>query len=235
MPDSVRDRVRPPIARLIDAAGRDGPATPADVAGHLRSGEFFWLDLEQPGDDDLAEFRRGLQLPAGVLDSVPHARQRSSLGWSGGSVRAVLPAAVGTRPAAWIAAEFVSLLLTEQFLVTVHPAPCAALRHARDQYGALDEGARKDALDHHAGLVAGRQAQVISGLTIVATVFLPLSFLTGYFGMNFRILTNDLQTSFWQFVLLALVLPATSVALSLLLIRRLERRLGIRRLRKPPS
>ena len=33
-----------------------------------------------------------------------------------------------------------------------------------------------------------RQAQVINSLTIVATDFLPLSFLTGYFGMNFRIL-----------------------------------------------
>jgi len=38
-----------------------------------------------------------------------------------------------------------------------------------------------------------RQAQVVNSLTIVATVFLPLSFLTGYFGMNFRILTNDVQ------------------------------------------
>jgi magnesium transporter len=51
----------------------------------------------------------------------------------------------------------------------------------------------RDALSHYSELVADRQAQVINSLTIVATVFLPLSFLTGYFGMNFRILTADAQ------------------------------------------
>ena len=43
-------------------------------------------------------------------------------------------------------------------------------------------GEAKDALSHYSEIVAGRQAQVINALTIVATVFLPLSFLTGYFG-----------------------------------------------------
>jgi magnesium transporter len=88
----------------------------------------------------------------------------------------------------------------------------------------------KDALSHYSELVAGRQAQVINSLTIVATVFLPLSFLTGYFGMNFRILTADVQTTLWQFILLGLLLPIASAALSLLLIHRLERRLGAGRL-----
>ena len=37
----------------------------------------------------------------------------------------------------------------------------------------------KDALSHYSEAVAGRQAQVINALTIVATVFLPLSFFTG--------------------------------------------------------
>jgi magnesium transporter len=88
----------------------------------------------------------------------------------------------------------------------------------------------KDALSHYSEFVAGRQAQVINSLTIVATVFLPLSFLTGYFGMNFRILTADVQTTLWQFILLGLLLPIASAALSLLLIHKLERRLGAGRL-----
>jgi len=46
--------------------------------------------------------------------------------------------------------------------------------------------------------------------------------------MNFPNLTNDVETALWQFILLALLLPFASVALSALLIRRLERRLGIR-------
>jgi hypothetical protein len=51
------------VVRLVDTAGRDGPATPREVAGHLQAGGFFWLDLEDPGDDELAEFSQSLQLP----------------------------------------------------------------------------------------------------------------------------------------------------------------------------
>src|SRR5262249_49874950 len=82
----------------------------------------------------------------------------------------------------------------------------------------------KDALRQYSEVVAGRQAQVLGSLTIVATVFLPLSFITGYFGMNFTTLTAHLQINLWQFLLLGLLLPIVSAALSLLLIRRLERR-----------
>ena len=339
---SPHDPSTPVIARLADTAGRDGPATPPDVASHLQSGEFFWLDLENPGDDELAEFGHSLQLPAGAIDSVKHASQRSSFTFAAGSVQAVLPAAVGTGPAAWLEANYVTLLLTGQFLLTVHATPSPALQHARHQYRGLDDedaradeirllflvtdlligsfrpqllaiddrlgeiqlgmlrgasptvhdelikilgiltdgiqelgwyahdlddiaemvdglpgmrpgaqqhfdrhrrrvtritesgkdtrGEAKDALSHYSEIVAGRQAQVINALTIVATVFLPLSFLTAYFGMNFRILTADVQTTLWQFILLGLLLPIASAALSMLLIHRLERRLGAGRL-----
>ena len=260
----------------------------------------------------------------------------------------MLPAAVGARPTTWLEANYVTLVLTRQFLFTVHATPSAPLQHARHQYCALDdedaradevrllflvtdvligsfrpqllalddrlgeiqlgmlrgvspevhdelvkilgiltdaiqelgwyahdlediaemvdglpgmrpgaqqhfdrhrrrvtrmqENARnireqaKDALSHYSELIAGRQAQVINALTIVATVFLPLSFLTGYFGMNFRILTSDVQTTLWQFILLGLLLLLlASAAVSLLLIRRLERRLGIRHMGEPSS
>ena len=60
-------------------------------------------------------------------------------------------------------------------------------------------------------------------------------FLTGYFGMNFRVLTAHVQGTLWQFVLLGLLLPIASVTLSLLLIHRLERRFGIRRMGQRPS
>ena len=346
-PTSLHDPSPSAIASLVDTAGRDGPATPRDVAAQLRSGGFFWLDLENPGDDELAEFSQSLQLSAGAIDTVTYASQRSSFTLAAGSVRAVLPTAVGTRPTAWLEANYVTLLLTERFLFTVHAAPSPALQHARHQYSGLDDedaradevrllflvtdvligsfrpqllaidhrlgelqlgmlrgvspnvhaelvkilgiltdaiqelgwyahdlediaemvdglpgmhpGAQqhfdrhrrrvtrmqentrnirdqaKDALSHYSEFVAGRQAQVINALTIVATVFLPLSFLTGYFGMNFRILTADVQTTLWQFILLGLLLMIASAALSLLLIHRLERRLGIRHMGKPPS
>ena len=344
---SLHDPSTPAVVRLVDTAGRDGPATPREVAGHLQTGEFFWLDLEDPGDDELAGFSQSLQLPAGTVVSLVHASARSSFTPAADSIQAVLPAAVDTKPTAWLEANYVTAVLTERFLFTVHAAPCAPLQHARHQYHALDNqdaradrarvlflildvligsfrsqllalddrlgeiqlgmlggaspevhdelvqilgritdgiqefgwyshdleeiaetvdrlpgmspGAQehldrhrrrvtrmrenvkdireeaKDALSHYSEFVAGRQAQVISSLTVVATVFLPLSFLVGYFGMNFRILTGDLETRLWQFILLGLLLPVASAGLSLLLIHRLERRLGAGRIGQRPS
>ena len=337
----------PAVARLVGTAGRDQPATPRDVAGQLQLGGFFWLDLENPDEGEVAEFCQSLRLSAATIDSVTHPSQRSSIALAAGSVQAVLPAAVGTRPTAWLKANYITLVLTGQFLFTVHATPSAPLQNARHQYGALaDQNARadqvrllflvtddligsfrpqllalddrlgeiqlgmlhgaspgvhdelvkilgiltdaiqelgwythdleniaetagglpgipqgaqqyfdrhrrrvtqmqenarnireqaRDALSHYSESVAGRQAQIINALTIVATVFLPLSFLTGYFGMNFRILTADVETALWQLILLGLLLPLASAALSLLLIRRLERRLGIRHMVEPSS
>jgi magnesium transporter len=344
---SLHDPSTRAVVRLVDTAGRDGPATPHEVADQLKAGGFFWLDLEDPGDDEPAEFSPSLRLPAGTVDSVMHASARSSFVPAADSVQAVLPAAVDTKPTAWLEANYVTVVLTEQFLFTVHVAPCAPLQHARHQYHALDDkdakadraralflildvligsfrsqllalddrlgeiqlgmlrgaspkehdelvqilgiitdgiqelgwyshdleeiaetvdrlpgmrpgahqhfdrhrqrvtritesgkdirGEARDALSHYSELVAGRQAQVINSLTIVATVFLPLSFLTGYFGMNFRNLTAHVQNTLWQFILLGVLLPIFSVALSLLLIHRLQRRFGIRRMGQRPS
>jgi magnesium transporter len=50
--------------------------------------------------------------------------------------------------------------------------------------------------------VANRQGEVGKQLTIVASVFLPLSFLTGFFGMNFSWISGNLlrgPANFWAF------------------------------------
>jgi magnesium transporter len=41
-------------------------------------------------------------------------------------------------------------------------------------------------------------------LAIVGTIFLPLSFITGFFGMNFSWLVNTGITSTWSFFVLGL-------------------------------
>lgn len=50
------------------------------------------------------------------------------------------------------------------------------------------------AADTYASLVADQQNLVINKLAIASVIFLPLSFLTGFFGMNFSYLSNNLAS-----------------------------------------
>jgi magnesium transporter len=47
--------------------------------------------------------------------------------------------------------------------------------------------------------VANRQGEVNRQLTIIATIFLPLSFFTGFFGQNFSYLTGQIINQDWTF------------------------------------
>jgi magnesium transporter len=58
--------------------------------------------------------------------------------------------------------------------------------------------------------VANRTNEVTKQLTIFASIFLPLSFIVGFFGQNFEILTNQYD---FAFMLGAIVLiPIVMVA-----------------------
>jgi magnesium transporter len=55
------------------------------------------------------------------------------------------------------------------------------------------------ALEIHLSLVANRQNEVAKQLAIIATIFLPLTYLTGFFGQNFGYMVNGITSPqiFW--------------------------------------
>ena len=57
------------------------------------------------------------------------------------------------------------------------------------------------AMDVYLSTVSNRLNQTTKALTVIASLFLPLSFLTGFYGMNFTYLTQVLETPYWVFAL----------------------------------
>jgi magnesium transporter len=76
--------------------------------------------------------------------------------------------------------------------------------------------------DLYLSTVSNRQNEVMKQLTIVGTIFLPLSFITGFFGMNFSWMINKGIASTWSFFVLGL----GSMLLTCLLLIRFFRRKG---------
>jgi magnesium transporter len=58
--------------------------------------------------------------------------------------------------------------------------------------------------DLYLSTVSNRQNEVMKQLAIVGTIFLPLSFITGFFGMNFSWLVTKGITSTWSFFVLGI-------------------------------
>jgi magnesium transporter len=60
--------------------------------------------------------------------------------------------------------------------------------------------------------ISVRQNEISKQLTIIATVFLPLSFITGFFGQNFGWLTGHID-HLWEFLVFGIGSLAASLAL----------------------
>jgi magnesium transporter len=75
--------------------------------------------------------------------------------------------------------------------------------HIVRQYETVD--AERDllasAMDVYLSTVSNRLNSTTKALTVIASVFLPLSFLTGFYGMNFAYLTQILETPYLAFAL----------------------------------
>jgi len=66
-------------------------------------------------------------------------------------------------------------------------------------------------LDTHLSTVSNRLNVVMKQLTIIATIFLPLSFLTGFFGQNFAYLVRVRLSPTWSFYVLGIGLELATV------------------------
>jgi magnesium transporter len=75
--------------------------------------------------------------------------------------------------------------------------------------------------DLYLSTVSNRQNEVMKQLAIVGTIFLPLSFITGFFGMNFGWLVTKGITSTWSFFVLGL---GSLLVTSLFLLRFFKRK-----------
>jgi magnesium transporter len=73
--------------------------------------------------------------------------------------------------------------------------------------------------DAVAKLIDLRLNETIYWLTVVATIFLPLTFVTGFFGMNFTWMVEHIDTLL-AFLLLGIGAPILGVVLTILLVRR---------------
>ena len=81
----------------------------------------------------------------------------------------------------------------------------------REQLGSL--------LDLYLTETSNRLNEIMKRLTLIATVFLPLTFITGFFGMNFAWLLNRI-TSLWTFVVFGVILLIASAAATAVYLRR---------------
>jgi magnesium transporter len=75
------------------------------------------------------------------------------------------------------------------------------------------------AMDVYLSTVSNRLNEVMKRLTIVATIFMPLTFIVGFFGQNFAWMVREI-TGFWPFFWLAVVSEVVVVVAMLIWFRR---------------
>jgi magnesium transporter len=76
------------------------------------------------------------------------------------------------------------------------------------------------AMDTHLSMVSNRLNVVMKQLAIIATIFLPLGFLTGFFGQSFAWPIAHLQTDFGHFLFLGIGSELLAIVLLLILFNR---------------
>lgn len=307
MADRVGDKAQGSIRHLVATDGPPLDATPDSLLACLKKGtQGFWLDIENPGDDDYELLEKTFGFHPLALEDIRHQNQRPKLDEYPGYVFVVLFVAVFEGERIQIREQH--LFLSSQYLVTVHLESSEPLDRLRDRIRANPElthrtlpflfylvvdqlvdalfpvidqvddateqleeaivtradpsslgrltnlkravidlrkvlGAQRDvfqrltthtvgmeggqemaiyyrdvydhlirqyetvdslrdlltsAMDVYLSTVSNRLNQVITRLTVFATLFLPLTFITGFFGMNFAWLVGHIAPA-WTF------------------------------------
>jgi magnesium transporter len=75
-------------------------------------------------------------------------------------------------------------------------------------------------MDTHLSTVSNRLNVVMKQLTIIATIFLPLSFLTGFFGQNFAYMVRVWLSPTWSFFVLGIGLELATVVVLVTMFKR---------------
>src|SRR5690349_4984128 len=75
-------------------------------------------------------------------------------------------------------------------------------------------------MDTHLSMVSNRLNVVMKQLAIIATIFLPLGFLTGFFGQNFAWPITHIQNGFGDFIFLGIGSELVAIILLFILFRR---------------
>lgn len=74
--------------------------------------------------------------------------------------------------------------------------------------------------DMYLSTIANRQGEVAKQLTIIATIFLPLTFITGFFGQNFSYLVSEVMNTTLSFFVLGIGSLVISCVVFLVFFRR---------------
>jgi magnesium transporter len=72
----------------------------------------------------------------------------------------------------------------------------------------------------HASLASKHLASVSRRLAAVATIFLPISFLAGFWGQNFNVLTGSVEMGWSAFLVLGVGLSVACVVVTVFVLNR---------------
>ena len=278
-----------------------------DVRAHLRDGQFFWLDLEGPTDDQLERLGRTFRLHPLTVEDARTFSQRPKFEEYGSYVLLVVYGVDAGISSGQPLLREVHVIISGDYVITIHRRPFGPLAALRERYLAntvrseqflvykildaitstfvpvlsrtdddiddleqsvIDDARAEDlqrifslkrdliamrrvvtpmrdmfarnadriaelpgldtddrlyfrdlydglirisdlvdsyrdllsgATDMYLSTVANRQGEINKQLTIIATIFLPLTFLTGFFGQNFAYLTGHIINHTWSF------------------------------------